>query len=252
MRDFTLKTNLEQLRQTANARYFSEDGLGRLNEKDSRPPHPHAQFETTHTDNGILIAATIYYLYYHAGVLAEQDKQRLVATLWRLRYQDGIYLRNPFRSYGDRIEFRNSKDNYDAIVASAVLLESKVFIEDILNNYNPHTFLTPKQFGFYRLCLGEKANIIEFLNLFGGFMFNAFQSPRKSSEKILNWLRLEALLLKFKRGTKRNWQNSLILMANGFWRFMLYLQAGSMAKVFRIWYHDPNHAVIRLSKTVYE
>lgn len=208
-------------------KWFSEDGLMKLNmDEDRNPVYPFTK-KSVGNDNGILFTVYFYMLCDSHGILDELDKQRFVNIVNDLRKRIdgspvlGLFNRNPGRD-GDG----ENLDNYMGLVCGAALFDIDSIPDEICNFGESHGYIFNNvnhgdwdikywrqgaDVAVYKLLSMKRTPMVwEMIWLLGGIVFQSLQGIKDengvkrlhTSEHLLMWIRLRAIEKVIQRGLK--------------------------------------------------
>lgn len=235
-------------------KYFSEDGLAKLDLNDVNPNNSHS----VKNDNGILFAAIFYYVLDELSLLDDSDRERFIKAIGPLEVLPGLYRR---KSGDDRLE---AHDNYLGIAACSYLFNTQ-HSQDIVsygsrvgylyNNASPSVFLLSQirqggEVALYKISAGHIPAIWEFIWLIGGLLLNVFSKDVSTTQ--LCWLRTEVIKKAFNRYVFWPWMSSVFLITYFVWLISFRLRFDSLSGLFSKYYivEPPRHPIRSLAKYV--
>jgi hypothetical protein len=255
---------LDSIVLNAETDYIAENGLMRLNPKNSEPQewpkHDLLGLETVANDNGILFLAYYYALLYYGQNKRHIAKRTEIATtierLVRLPYR-GIFNREPS---ADKTPSKlEQHDNYVGIIFLSTILglsyQSEIISHGVMNSWN-YNNIDPKKFdirtqrqpgevAFYQLCHSGRPELIGFIAMIFGIIVNAFK--KNAGENNLTWLRLYCLEL---NADKQSYVVRGIISCAWFvWYVMMIFKWDDFTSSF-FNYFGPHHPISRVARVV--
>ena len=253
-------TDLERL----NKEYTAEDGLIDLRPEQRREPYEGQNKTTAGNDNGILFRAYAVYLLFKRGGLTSQYEQDSLESIERLRDEvSGLTHRNPGRT-GDK----NSHDNLIGELFIASFNEAGDEYIEFIHEYGAHngwrynntgkreherrSEIQPKDITLIKILYGIEPNKYHYAVFLLAILFNAFQSPMRTSEHMMTALRIEmAELYDYDLSPL---YKILLTITSSIWRYALHIKTKGrgLEQIYETYFKpsDHRHPLIGLAKGV--
>jgi len=245
--------------------FVAPDGLMNLNSGKFHESYEEVGVETCDNMNGILYLAEFHLLLKTHRLIDIEDAFRANDAIEMIQEKPGYFHRNP-----GRVQEKEAHDNYNGITALSILHNldyPKEIVQAGLKNGFTFDNANPGRFSLehwrqgidvthYKLAAGYVPSPDEILWFVGGTAACTFYDPvEKSSEWLLNWVRLKSLdllLEKKARTFDRSTRNifEVIGAAREFWKWRLNKKTDGrgIEAPFETFFKNPKHPNRILSK----